>query len=251
MSARVSERITDTVRAELYATLERSGTPLGRAAAAYRSGIDTPTGLHERGIGASTAVAATLLVQVRAIVDGVVPTVPSQAAQSLRSARALLRHGGALLDADTLAYLQALVVALDAASTNRLALDAEDRELRRASAALEQLAAHADGVVVCTLPHYWRHPTADRGRRLLKVVSTRRREQTPADDVPEEPVLLRFYPAPAGADPLVLERRFHALLDDAHHQRPRAAGAGREWFITTVEFLDEIAAQLGAVTAGE
>jgi hypothetical protein len=257
MGTRAADLITDSVRAELSDALERNGAQLGLAFVAYQSGIDTPVGLYEQGVGANSGASGNLLVQVRAIIEGVVPQAPSRAVQSLRAARSLLRQNRTLLSADTLAYLQTLIAELDDASSDRAAIAAEDRELRKTTDELEQLSEHTGGVYVYTLPHYWRYPIDDQGRHLLKVgatrgdAETRIREQARATAVPQEPVILRFYLAPADTAPLDIERKFHDLLDAAGHPRSRSSSAGREWFATTVEFLDAIASLLDLQVAGE
>lgn len=73
-------------------------------------------------------------------------------------------------------------------------------------------------------------------------------EQARAAGVPEEPLILRVYRAPDNRDALELERTFHRLLDAAGHERSRT-GSGREWFATTVEFLDTVADVLGLLTS--
>ena len=66
--------------------------------------------------------------------------------------------------------------------------------------------------------------------------------QAAAAEVPERPVLLRFY---AADDAAAAEQTFHRLLNGADHADPRADNGGRRWYTTTLEFLDEIAAALG------
>jgi hypothetical protein len=66
--------------------------------------------------------------------------------------------------------------------------------------------------------------------------------------MPEPLVLIRAY-ATGDRDPAVVERRFHKLLETAGHENPRRSGSssrevGREWFLTTEDFLDEIAETL-------
>ena len=61
--------------------------------------------------------------------------------------------------------------------------------------------------------------------------------------LPEDPVLLRVY-ACAEDDSTRHEKRFHALLEAADHDRSKARTGGTEWFLTSLRFLDEIAATL-------
>ena len=109
------------------------------------------------------------------------------------------------------------------------------------------------GVYVYTLPHYIRHPVVDKPdasstpRTFLKVgksdtnVDERIRQQA-TTALPEPPVTLRVY---QGADyPGKVEKRLHEALDAADHNPNRAKGAGKEWFLTNLKFLDAVAAML-------
>ena len=69
-------------------------------------------------------------------------------------------------------------------------------------------------------------------------VITRFRAQTRTTALPEEPILLRIYQTGASAS---VETDFHRLLEAADHQRSVARTAGREWFVTSTRFLDEVA----------
>ena len=97
------------------------------------------------------------------------------------------------------------------------------------------------------LPHYLRYPfdTAT-GRTLMKVgrsdsdVIVRFRNQTRTTALPEEPILLRIYRTEPGVNQAV-ESSFHRLLEAANHDRSVARTAGREWFVTSTRFLDEVA----------
>jgi hypothetical protein len=55
---------------------------------------------------------------------------------------------------------------------------------------------------------------------------------------------LRIYGTPGGATAPV-ESKFHRLLEAADRSRSVARSAGREWFLTSIRFLDEIASVLG------
>ena len=66
------------------------------------------------------------------------------------------------------------------------------------------------------------------------------RSQTRTTALPEEPILLRIYRTD-GAGAALVETDFHRLLDAADHNRSVTKTAGREWFVTSTRFLDEIA----------
>jgi hypothetical protein len=92
------------------------------------------------------------------------------------------------------------------------------------------------------------HPDAQTNRTLLKVghsavdVFTRVASQSRTTALPEDPMLLRIYPCDESAR---AERQFHDRLTRAGHLRPDTTYAGKEWFLTTVDFLDGVASELG------
>ncbi|GAA0969941.1 hypothetical protein ENKNEFLB_03902 [Nocardioides aquaticus] len=104
------------------------------------------------------------------------------------------------------------------------------------------------GIYVYTLPHYLKHPIDPAsGKTLLKVGHSARDAHYRAGSqgrltaLPEDPLLLRIYPAQESSK---TEREFHAWLRDADHVAGRTRRAGSEWFVTSVKFLDRIAGSL-------
>ena len=99
------------------------------------------------------------------------------------------------------------------------------------------------------LPHYLRYPfEPDSGRTLMKVgrsdsdVIQRFKNQTRTTALPEEPILVRIYRTDlSGGGNGQVESDFHRLLEAADHTRSVARTAGREWFVTSTRFLDEVA----------
>jgi hypothetical protein len=233
--------LTDTVLAELGEALERGDIQLALAYHAWRE-------------KAQYAATARLVEQVAPLLEGRAPTAPSAAARSLRAARALLAENQDGLSSEARGYLEALIVELDAAASNRRSRLTEERELRRAAAELDELSASTGGVYVYTFPHYWWNPSdAQQGLHLLRVGAapgTREGsifEQARAGDMPEEQIVLRFYPAPDGQDPFELAGRFHELLDASGHERSRTSDAEAVWFLADLDTLDLFAYILGLV----
>jgi hypothetical protein len=70
----------------------------------------------------------------------------------------------------------------------------------------------------------------------------RANSQTRVTSLPEDPWLLRIYPAESS---LNAERQFHGFLRDADHDGVRGTRTGAEWFLTSLKFLDRIATTLG------
>jgi hypothetical protein len=239
MTPTAAALLTDAVLAELGEALECGDTQLALAYHAWR----------EKGQYAATA---GLVEQVAPILEGRAPTRPSQALRSLRAAREVLSENPERLSAEATAYLETLIVELDAVASDRQDRLAEERELRESSAELDELSQTAGGVYVCTFPHYWWNPSdALQGLHLLRVGAapgTREGsifEQARAADMPEEQIVLRFYPAPDGQDPFELAERFHEMLDASGHERSQASDAEAVWFHADLDTLDLFAYILG------
>jgi hypothetical protein len=184
---------------------------------------------------------------IRALVDGDLPTAPTVALAAARKFRSILKS--ASLSPATRAYLGANLEELERRANDA---DRRDAEVQRAQVQTQQAEARNEvGIYVYALPHYLRYPfEPDSGRTLLKVgrsdsdVIVRFRNQTRTTALPEEPILLRIYRTP-GAATAPTENKFHRLLEAADHSRSVARSAGREWFLTSTRFLDEIASLLG------
>lgn len=118
------------------------------------------------------------------------------------------------------------------------------------------------GIYVYALPHYLLHPVepaiyeVDADRTLFKIGMSdsdairRFRQQRRSTELPEDPELLRIYVG--GAKPyLEIERDIHMLLRAADHRQPGGDRVGTEWFLTSLKFLDALAAQMGLIQHDE
>lgn len=83
-----------------------------------------------------------------------------------------------------------------------------------------------------------------------KEASERVRQQARQTGIPEDPLLLRVYQHPS-KEPREVEKEFHLLLNAADHTRSETKTGGKEWFETSLEFLDAIAEVLGLTVTGE
>jgi T5orf172 domain-containing protein len=73
-------------------------------------------------------------------------------------------------------------------------------------------------------------------------VILRFRSQTRTTALPEEPILLRIYRTTESTVAIKsIESDFHRLLEAADHYRSVERTAGKEWFVTSMRFLDEVA----------
>jgi hypothetical protein len=232
--------------AEMLGALERDTTALGEMWRGRRSGL-TDEQIAERRGTENTNWIWLYERFLKALTTGDLPTAPSVARHSARNYRRLLQRGD--FSAPVAAVLAEDLAVLEARAQDQSELAREDEKAQAVTAEAEQEAV--PGIYVYALPHYLRHPYDDeRGATLLKVGRTDRdsivrfREQTRTTALPEDPVLLRIYSA-EGMDTLDIENRFHRLMEKAGHARSAARTGGREWFVTSVGFLDEIARTLG------
>jgi hypothetical protein len=208
--------------------------------------LDADAIAEQLGVGTSSFV-WNYRRTIRALLDNDLPTAPTVALAAARTFRSILKI--ASLSAAARSYLQSTLDELD-----RRANDVERREeeVQRAQEQTQKAEARNEiGIYVYALPHYLRYPfEPDSGRTLLKVgrsdsdVIARFRTQTRTTALPEEPILLRIYRT-LGAASTPVENNFHRLLEAADHGRSVARSAGREWFLTSTRFLDEIARVLG------
>jgi hypothetical protein len=247
----LGDGLPDSLRADLHELLLRAGGQLQSTYEARMAHPDLqmPKALLPYTDCSTAGSVSTRLAVINAVFNRQMPGGPSIARQTAASVRGLLKLGP---NDEVRAYLNIVLVALDELAGDANAALREEAEIEARSAQLESEAEkklrNAAGVYVYTYPHYWKHPyVAGTERRLLKVgktdgaAFTRIRAQARQAGAPEEPLLLRIYVAP---EPGVSERSFHRLLDAAEHSRNEGATAGREWYSTTLEFCDEIAAAL-------
>ncbi|MCY4040302.1 MAG: GIY-YIG nuclease family protein [Gammaproteobacteria bacterium] len=120
------------------------------------------------------------------------------------------------------------------------------------------------GIYVYTLPHYMNKPVFEpeeddsNDRTYLKVGMSNRdagkrvREQI-TTALPEAPLILRRYELsdPKDAKYQELEKKMHEHLNAADHNQNRETGAGKEWFLTHLPFIDSTARLLGLVPVYE
>lgn len=233
------------IREELERALDADSSLLGEVFRSLRDGM-TPDQIQAARGAATTGFVWSYQRAHTALLDGDLPTAPSVARQVAQSFRRLLRRDG--LSAPAQELLASNLEILEGRAASEAVRAIEDQEAKLATEEAEQSAPV--GIYVYTLPHYWHHPfDRDSGRTLMKVGRSDRdavrrfREQTRTTALPEDPILLRIYVT--GPDSATVERQFHELLEAADHDRSTARTGGREWFLTSLKFLDKLASTLG------
>ena len=113
------------------------------------------------------------------------------------------------------------------------------------------------GVYVYTYPHYKRFPvlTTDNPdtspRTFLKIGKSdrdmaKRIASQNRTSMPESPLVLRMYGVPPNGNTVdEIEKTIHSHLNAADHNRNTQKGAGTEWFLTHLSFVDSTASLLG------
>jgi hypothetical protein len=240
--------LEESARGDVLASLSSAGGLLAEVFERYRTGLTTSAQIVAVGVGDGNSGAVNnLLLRIRVVLGEPWVSTPKQARACAGTVKSLLRQGGlSPASRDHLGHVLAtLLAAADDASGQEVELAQQESD----SAELERELRAANGVYVYTYPQYWRYPvTPESSRHLLKVGKTtqgawkRVCDQARATGAPEDPLLLRVYLA---SEPDDAERVFHRLLEAAEHTRQATRSGGREWFATTLEFLDEIANAIG------
>ena len=197
---------------------------------------------------------STYRTQMRAITEGTLPSAPTVAKQCASALRGFAKRHQAL-SSESRSELQERVNECARRANDPAKWPTEEQKLERRTRAAEEKAVR--GIYVYALPHYLRYPieisendeTDD--RTLLKVGMSERgaiqrfRQQRGSTALPEPPVLLRIYVGSKDMDMAEAERKIHDQLSAADHVRNARRGAGTEWFLTHLKFLDWTAEVFG------
>ncbi|MCL2788653.1 MAG: hypothetical protein FWD59_09240 [Micrococcales bacterium] len=234
-------------RAEVEALLDDDDTVLGLAWRYDKEGL-TPQQMMEAEGTATTGWVSNNRTLIRVLRDGEIPTSPSVAQNAGRRVRSWLKSKPLSAELRTALTEQESLIMSRAEDRTAQTEEVQDAVVATASAEADQV----PGIYVYTLPHYLRYPYDPvSGRTLLKVGHSavdahyRAESQGRLTALPEDPILLRIYPAEASAH---AERTFHSWLRDADHASSRTIRGGAEWFLTSTKFLDRIARSLGLET---
>lgn len=231
-------------REALRAILQDDESLMGRIYRYLEEGR-TPLEIVELENNQGPAFVYNYRLQIDAILSGEVP----QSAWVARSVAGKLRKWLKTLDLHP--RLRDDLVRFEATVRSRAEdPEAEAEEVSKAVAKTEEAErSGVPGVYVYTLPHYLKHRIDEEtGKTLLKVGHSARDAYYRAGSagrltaLPEDPILLRIYPAHESA---AREKEFHNWLRDADHGNGRTRRGGSEWFVTSTKFLDRVARALG------
>lgn len=238
-------RPNETVREELQRLLETDESRLGAVFRGQSRGLTAEQIAAELGVDTSNFV-WNQTRYAQALVNGELPSAPTVALAAARKFRTILKS--VQLSEEAKRVLEVNLAELERRASDETARVVEDMKAQEQTEEAES--QNEIGVYVYALPHYLRYPFDDKsGRTLMKVgrsdsdVIIRFRNQTRTTALPEEPILLRIYGTDSG-DAASVESTFHRLLEAADHHRSVARTAGREWFVTSTRFLDEVARAL-------
>lgn len=184
------------------------------------------------------------------------PTLVAQRARMLRNF--VRRHGD--LSAATKNRLELLAIQHQQIADDKGTALADAEQVATGEGSLK-----GPGIYVYTLEHYLNHPVdptdddESNPRTYLKVgvsevdVEKRVKQQQTTTGLPEPILPLRRYVLAKEAETKYgpLEKRIHAHLNAADHNQNRRRGAGTEWFLTHLFFVDSTANLLGLRPAYE
>lgn len=239
----------EAVRAEIEELIRQDDSLLGGIFNAQESGILDPKQLNAQGLGANPGVVSNYRTVITLITQG---TLPKSTELAKRGYRAIdrLRKGSEGISSDTASYLETLYRALYEISRDEKIAAEETGKLIESSESLAIKAGELQNAIyVYTFPTYlhfgvigneeltWFKVGSTHGAVWKRIV-----EQNRQTSMPEDPVLVRVY-FNESLDMLAIEKRLHRSLETQRHERSSATQtkAGKEWFATTLDSLDDLA----------
>ena len=254
-----------TPQEELEQLLAANSTRLGDVYRGLKEGLNSAEIASQLNVDSSNFV-SNYKVYIDAILYGKVPA-RGYLRQAGASARSVLKAGRSELSQPAIELLKSHVASLEKAYESSLGehpsaddqfVGDQDEEL---SAVLGRLAS-TPAIYAFSYGWYLESPVdAERGNTLIKVgqsehVGQRIREHQSyavKTHMPEPVAILRIYSL-VSHDAKGAERLFHKLLTTAGHDNPRRAlvrgksEVGKEWFLTSPDFLDAAAEACGLKT---
>lgn len=244
----------DTVE-ELKQLLKADESRLGEVYRLWIKGKEPEEISEELGV-ATYGFVYSYMSMVRALLEGEIAAGSTVARQNARKLRAILRRQD--LSLETRGSLEENLKLLEAKASNESAINQEIAKAKDGSRDLEERldSEHVAGIYVYSFPTYILHPRIETTNQIFYKVGHseddvgKRVSRQARTAMPENPIVLRVYEPTSDVLPIPkIEERFHRLLKAALHGSDEG---GKEWFLTTLEFLDEIASALGlTISANE
>ena len=211
-------------------------------------------------MGTTTGPIRQVLYEIKTLLDCAVSTdKPTVAERRVGLIRAFLRDHQdpqGTLSRGTIAKLTSLQDDHERLSKDENAIDRETQAIEKeADEADSNMPTGVQGIYVYSYPHYLKYPVLpsdeddSKSRTYLKIgrseasIETRVKQQiwdAGVTALPEPPIILRMYSCSDGnvtEIESVMKRHFNAADQDKAHQ----VGAGREWFLTHLRFIDSTA----------
>lgn len=251
MPNEIQEMNLEEYREEIDKILDEYGHRLGEVWSGLKEGLSDDEIAESVGLANSHNVYLyrTAIEIIRK--ERSVPDKPTSAERYARNIRGFLKDGKNQLSESASENLTQLLEECNHNASDEKAIDEQSREMEQETR--EQESSGRSGIYVYTLPHYYRHPKEPGSdddlydRTLFKVgmseldAEKRVREQS-TTALPEPPSLLRIYSPKENNDDIPkIEKKLHKILRAANHKQNREKGAGKEWFLTSLEFLDAVA----------
>lgn len=238
-----------STRAELEAVISNDDKLLGQIYLLTKQGITNAKEIVEHSDAANRGVVYNNLTQLKALLDGEMPTGATISRHSAYAAGRLLKNNP-LISAELKNYLLDLKVKLINNSESLNAVLHDQAHIDNQSEKLAQQASKIqNGIYVYSFPTYLHFGTIeDEAVSWFKIGSTKNSvwqrivEQNRQTSMPEDPKLLRIYHKD-GMNIDEIEKKFHSTLDRVGHERSaaRRTKAGTEWFATTLDAIDALA----------
>jgi hypothetical protein len=239
----------EAVRAEIEDLIRQDDSLLGGIFKAQESGMTDAKELVAQGFGANTGVVSNYRTVLALITSGSLPSSTELAKRGYRAIDRLRKSTGEI-SSETSAYLDKLFRDLTDISRDEKIAAEETGKLIESSDSLAKKASEIkNAIYVYSFPTYlhfgvigndeltWFKVGSTQGTVWKRIV-----EQNRQTSMPEDPVLLRVY-FNESLDMLAIEKRLHRSLETQRHTRSSATQtkAGKEWFATTLDSLDDLA----------
>lgn len=236
-------------RTELETLIINDDKLLGQIFRLKQQGILVAKELVEQSTAANSGVVYNNLTQLKAILEGTLPTGSTVSRHSAYAVGRLLKNNPHITT-DLKSYLLNLKILL---INNSESLNAVLHDQDQIDHQSEQLAKQAsviqNGIYVYSFPTYLHFGTIeDESISWFKIGSTKNSvwqrivDQNRQTSMPEDPKLLRIYHKD-GMNIDAIETKFHSTLDRVGHERSsaRRTKAGTEWFATSLDAIDALA----------